>query len=392
MTSGIHRPGAFSAAFADLVRVGSAPNRILRAALAVLAFSMVLLGVKYLLTEYPPYVDIEIPLRAADRWVHGGAPYLASAFAAQPGYDLPFLYPPPILPLVAPLLALPRPLVWATWFGASLGTAVFACRRLGIPGRWIPLVLCWPPFAEGILGGNVQVFLFAAFVAVFWAPTPGRRAATPGGRGQQGVSMPRDPRTSHRPAVIDGVLAGIVPAFKASLPHPWLALLRRRPAAALAGLLVLGGIAGASIPLLGVDLWRAWFEQLGRAIDPAWPLAGASLAHGLPAAAQLAIAFGTGLVCLRVPVGRLGAWTGLLTVLGAPSLRMFGVVFALPAFLVIRREVALVCAFLVATYTFKGLWMGVLLLTAALVLAERYPALREPVVDSPAGPLGGRPP
>jgi hypothetical protein len=373
-----------SAKLASVVQVGSAPNRILRAALGVLAFSMTALGVKYLLTEYPPYVDIEIPLRAADRWIHGGASYLASAFAAPSGYDLPFLYPPPMLPLIAPLLALPRPLVWATWSGAGLGAAVFACRRLGVPGRWIPLVLCWPPFAEGILGGNVQVFLFAAFVAVFWDRADTRGAADPSDGGHPGRSQPRDPRISARPAVIDGLMAGIVPALKASLPHPWLALLRRRPSAALAGLLVLGGVAVASIPLLGVDSWRAWLDQLGRASDPSSPLAGASLAHGLPAAAQLAIDLGTGLVCFRVPVARLGAWTGLLTVLGAPSLRIFGVLFALPAFLVVRREIALVCAFLVATYTFKGLWMGVLLLTTALVLAERYPALREPEVDSRA--------
>lgn len=387
VTSEITRPRAFSAALASLVHVGSLPNRVVRAALGVLTISMVLLAVPYLLTEYPPYVDIEIPLRAAARWIHGGAPYLASAFTAPPGYDLPFLYPPPVLPLLAPLLEFPRPLVWAAWSAASLGAAIFACRRLGIPGRWIPLVLCWPPFAEGILGGNVQVFLFAAFVAVFWD-----RASERGDEGQAGGShpsgsLPRDPRASSRPGVIDGVLAGVVPSFKLSQPHPWLALLRRRPASAFAGLLVLGGIAGASIPLLGVDLWRAWLEQLGRASDPAWPLAGASLAHGLPAAAQLAVAFGTGLLCLRVPVRRLGAWTGLLTVIGAPSLRVFGVLFALPAFLVVRREIALVGAFLVATYTVKGLWIALLFVTAALVLIERYPALREPAVDTRTGPV-----
>jgi len=29
-----------------------------------------------LLTSYPRFVDLEIPLRAADRWIHGGQPYL----------------------------------------------------------------------------------------------------------------------------------------------------------------------------------------------------------------------------------------------------------------------------------------------------------------------------
>lgn len=390
MTPEIIRPTVIAAVLTRVVRVGSRSNRVLRAALAVLAFSMVLLVAYYLITGYWPYVDIEIPLRAADRWVHGGAPYLASAFAAPPGYDLPFLYPPPILPLVALLLALPRPLVWAAWSGAGLGAALFACRRLGIPGRWIPLVLCWPPFAEGLLGGNAQVFLFAAFVAVFFNGEDGEdgedSSATAGLRNGDHVArpLPRDPRTSNRLAIVDGILAGIVPALKLSQPHPWLALLRRRRRAALAGLLVLGALAGMSVPILGTDLWRSWFEQLGRASDPAWPLAGNSLARGLPASAQIAIAFGTGLACLRVPVARLGVWTGLLTVLGAPSLRMFGVLFALPAFLVVRREIGLVCAFMVATYTFEGLWLGVLLVTAALLLAERFPVLREPEVHSQA--------
>jgi hypothetical protein len=378
-----HRSKGMTAAWLQAARVGSRFNRLLRAALGVLTLLLVLLVTSHLVTGYWPYVDIEIPLRAADRWLHGGAPYLASAFAAPPGYDLPFLYPPPFLPLVAPLLALPRPVVWAVWSGAGLATAVFACRRLGIPGRGIPLVLCWPPFAEAILGGNVQVFLFAAFVTVFFDRDA--RGKTIGiDEGQRALALARDPRTSNRPRVVDGLLAGIVPAFKLSQPHSWLALLRRRPGAAAAGLLVLGVVAGVSVPIFGIDLWRSWLEQLGRASDPGWPLAGFSLARGLPGVAQLAIALGTGLACLRVPIARLGAWTGLLTVLGGPSLRMFGLLFALPAFLVVRREIALVGAFLVATYTFEGVWMGVLLVTAAFALAERYPALREPT-ESPAG-------
>ncbi len=368
-------PSVAHSTLAKLVQVGSAPNHVLRAALALLAFAMVLVAASYLLTDYPPNIDIEIPLQAADRWVHGGQPYLASAFASSSSSDLPFLYPPPVLPLVALLLVVPRPLLMATWSTAILGAAVFACRRLGIAGRWIPLVLLWPPFAEGILGETSRSSLFGAFVAVFWDPA-GRAAVANTNRGvgdRLRTSRSRDPRSSTRPAVADGLLAGLVPALKASLPHPWFALLRRRPSAALTGALVLGVIVGGSIPFLGLGLWRSWLDQLGRASDPSWPLAGASLAHGLPAIVQFAIALGTGLLCFRVPVASLGAWTGLLTVLGAPSLRMFGVLFALPAFLTVRREIALVGAFLVATYTFKGLWMGVLLVTAALVLAGAVP-------------------
>ncbi len=58
-----------------------------------------------------------------------------------------------------------------------------------------------------------------------------------------------------------------------------------------------------------------------------------------------------------------------------PSLRTFGVLFALPALLTVRREVTLAAAALVATYTFDGLWTAIAMVTACCVLAERYPAL-----------------
>lgn len=117
-----------------------------------------------------------------------------------------------------------------------------------------------------------------------------------------------------------------------------------------------------------------------RAADPAWALGGASLSAGQPALVGLAVVLATTLLCLVVPLARLGAWTGLLTVLGAPSLRMFGVLFAVPAMLVIRRELALAAAALIATYTLQGLWLGLFLVLGALALAERYPAFREPAL------------
>ena len=86
----------------------------------------------------------------------------------------------------------------------------------------------------------------------------------------------------------------------------------------------------------------------------------------------------TALSCLIVPRPRLGAWAGILTVVGAPSLRMFGVQSALPAILAIRREVALLAATLVATYTLPGLWAGIALVTVAFAAAERYPLFSEP--------------
>ena len=358
------RPGtAFSGAFA----VGGGPNRLLRAFLWAAAAGESLIGVRDLLAGYPPFVDIEIPLRAAERWLAGGQPYLASAFEATPGYDLPFLYPPFVLPLVAPLTFLPREVVFLAWLALCVGTALWTVRRCGVPWAVAPLLLLWPPFAEAILGGNVQLLLVGAFVALFFGRSV--RPWTP---------VPRDPAAAGRPAVVDGVLGAAIPAFKLSQPHAWVALLRRRPEAALAGFGVFVALALVTLPSVGIDAWVAWVEQLQRAGDPAWSIAGASLASGMPAFVGLAIAAGTVLLCLVVPVPRLGAWTGILTVIGAPSLRMFGVLFALPAMLTVRREAALLAAALIATYTLQGLWMGLFLVLGTLLAAERYPTLREP--------------
>lgn len=355
---------AFSRAF----EVGGGPNRLLRALLWVAAGSVSLVGVRDLLVGYPPFVDVEVPLRAAERWLAGGQPYLASAFEAPPGYDVPFLYPPFVLPFVAPLTLLPREVVFLTWLAVCVATALWILRRLGVPWYFAPLLLLWPPFAEAILGGNVQLLLVGAFVALFFG-----RPARPW------TPATRDPAIADRPALVDGILGAAIPAFKISQPHAWVALLRRRPRAALAGLGFFAALVVATLPLVGLDTWVAWVDQLRRAADPAWALGGASLTAGMPTYAVLGVVIVTAGLCLVAPVARLGAWTGILTVVGAPSLRMFGVLFALPAMLAIRRELALLAAAAIASYTLQGLWLGVLLVLGVLLAAERYPALREPV-------------
>jgi hypothetical protein len=318
-----------------------------------------------LLTSYPPFVDIEIPLRAADRWLHGGMPYLASSFSAPAGYDLPFLYPPVVLPFLAPLTLLPREVVWGVWLAVVIAAGVFTLRRLGVPWIALPPILAWPPFAEGILGGNVQVLLVAAFVAVY-VPDPGSRA----GRGPS-------PRVGRGADARDGTLVALVPTFKITQPHAWFALLRDRPTAAVLGAVVVAGIAAATLPLVGTQLWLDWVDQVKRAADPVWPLAGASLTAGMPAVVGLAVLAATVAATLVAPRTRLAAWVGALTVIGAPSLRMFGILFLLPALVRIRLEIALVAALLIATYTLQGLWAGIAVGLVGLIGAERYRLFQE---------------
>ena len=333
-----------------------APVRALEIVAAVVA---IVGGVVVLLT-HPPMVDLEIPLRAAERWVHGGEPYLASSFSAPEGYGLPFLYPPPVLPLLAPLLVVSRGVVVAAWLAATVGAALFVARRLGMPWRAVPVVLCWVPFAEGLVGGNAQVLLVAAFVAVFFdAPTGPWHPS------------PRDPRDGGRPAILDGTLAAITPALKLTQPHAWAALLRRRPAAALLGLGAAVAVALATLPLVGIGAWQAWIAQLGRAADPAWELRGSSLVQLLPGLLSPAATAVTVLLAMVVPTRRLGAAAGLLLVLGSPSLRSYGVLFLLPAMLAVRRDVALVAVTLVGTGVMPGMWAGILLVTFAFAAPAR---------------------
>jgi len=331
--------------------------------LEMLAAAVAIAGGVIVLLTHPVMVDLEIPLRAAERWVHGGEPYLASSFSASEGYGLPFLYPPPVLPLLAPLLALPRVVVAAAWLAATVGAAIFLARRLGVPWRAVPMALCWLPFAEGLVGGNAQVLLVAAFVAVFFDPPAGPWRP-----------KPRDPRNGGRPAAVDGILAAVTPALKLTQPHAWAALLRRRPLAALLGLVVAAAVALVTLPLVGVGTWQAWIAQLGRAADPAWEVRGSSLVQLLPGFFSPAATGLTVLLAMLMPTRRLGAAAGLLLVLGAPSLRSYGVLFMLPAMLAVRRDVALVAVILIGTGVMPGVWAGILLVTLAFAAGDRLDA------------------
>ena len=364
----------------NAMRVGSPPNRLLRFGIGILAFLLCLVALHNLLTLYPWGVDVVIPLKAATRWLAGGEPYLASSFLNGPGYDLPYLYPPFVLPLVAPFTALPQIVPITSWFLVSLAAAVFAARRLALPWLAIPFILAWPPFTEGLLGGNVQVVVFAAFVALFWRrPAVGeaRRDFEPLER-----DLGRQDRRGLRGSLPNGLLATAVGALKASQVQPWLYLTRRNWRSAAAGAIAPAALAVLTLPLVGLQTWLDWLAQLGRANDPTWILAGAGIARSMPWWVGDLVVLASMAAVLLVPNRHAGAWIGLLAVIGSPSLRVFGLLFALPAMLVIRREIALVAGLLIATYTFEGWWIAVGLITGSLVSGRWLPGLLEPHSES----------
>jgi hypothetical protein len=328
-------------------------------ALAVVVIGLTL---KDLLGFYPYGVDLEIPLRAAARWTAGGQPYLPESFNVVAGPDLPFLYPPIVLPFVAILSVVPRMILFPLWTAVCITLGIFACRRLAMPWWIVPIALAWPPFAEALLGGNIQVPLFAAFTAMLY-------------RGDTGAfrPRPRDPANEDMPAVVDGLLATTIGAIKVSLAHAWLFILRRRPRAALLGAALVIGFAVVTLPLTGIERWADWLGQAGRSGDPAWPAIGWPLSRMIGRGPGLIVTALSLAAVFVIPVGRAGGWLGILSVLGAPSLHIFGLIFLVPGMLEIRRDVAIVAALAIATYTDLGVILGTSLVTIAFALSGRLP-------------------
>jgi Glycosyltransferase family 87 len=357
-----------------LVR-GTPANMLLRATLALAVGASVVSTFTGFLRSYPIAVDLQIPLRAAERWIHGGQPYMASSFQVTSGPGQPFLYPPFVLPVVAPFAALPEPAVTVAWAAICLVVATWTCDRLGLPAWAWPFVLAWPPYAQALLGLNVQVLLFAAFVALFYdrpraTPAPSEPPATP--------LREHDPELSSRPPLVDGALGVVVALLKTSQVHPWIYLLRTRPRAALLGAGAAVLLVAATLPLTGVRAWLDWLVQARHAAQPGLDVGGISLIHFLPFPLGIVVGAGTVLLLLAVPPRNAGAWVGLLTVVGSPDLHFFGLLFALPAMLTVRREIGLVAALAISFYETGGAWIGIGVVAIGLLLSRWRPALLEP--------------
>lgn len=347
--------------------------RLLQAGLLVIAVVGSLRSGAALVLHHPAAVDIEIPLRATERWLRGEEPYLASAFELRAGPDLPYLYPPVLLPVIAPLLSLPRLVIWAAWLVACGASALAALHRLAIPPRWWPLFLISPPFAEPLIGGNVQLIILALYTWLFFgAPEPARAFAP----------LPRDPAGTgdlageRGSALRVGLAAASIAALKISQLHAWFYVLVHRTRAAILGAVLVAGVGVLTLPLTGFEVWLEWLAQLRRAADPAWVAGGISLARHIPAPLALLLVVVALLLVPLVPRERAGAWVGILSVVGAPSLHVFGVLPLLPAFLAIRRELALLAAVFVSTLTEFGLWVAIAIVAVSYAIGERFPALR----------------
>jgi len=360
----LRRGGSWAARLMD--QRGTA-NRLLTIVLAIIAGGLVLAGVPELRAVFPSGIDLEIPLRAATHWSTGAAVYPAWAMQVQSGPDLPYLYPPFLLPMLSPIASLPRQAVIDVWLIACLLAAVWTCRRLGIPWIAVPFLLAWPPFGEGLIVGNVQILLFAALVAAFYEPgdlAPRQRELLPG----------RDLQT--------GLLAALVGALKFTQGLPVLYLARRRFRAAVLGVAVVGVVALATLPFTGLPIYGDWLMQLERAADPAWTIGGVALEHrfGIPDAIPIAIGI---LLALSVRGRDSVAWLGIALIVATPTVHGYTFLFLLPAMLTIRRDIAIPIGLLfLGIYHGFAWWLAFLLVAWLLVASTRWPWLR--AVGAPA--------
>ena len=349
---------------------GSRLTSLIRIGFGLIAVAVFVAEAIPVVTLFPIGIDLIIPLKAAERWLAGGVVYLPDGFT-DPQALPPFLYPPFALPLLAPLTVLPELAVRLAWVSAAVAAAIYACRRLAIPWVLVPGVLLWAPMVGGIWGGNVQLFLFAAFVTVFW-------------RHPDRFDLRMAPRDLDRAGEIGSrltFLAAAVGAVKVTQGHAWLALARRAPRVAVAGLIPWAILVLLTLPLVGIGLYSAWVEQLSLASNPGWPAMGVSLLAYLPSPVFAVLTVGSVVVAWRLRGPDTGAWLGIAMFLVAPNMHNFSGLLLLPALLRIRREFALLAAILTSSYTAQGWWLGVAIAIGTMLAGLRWPILREPLAD-----------
>jgi glycosyl transferase family 87 len=303
--------------------------------------------------------DLGIYLDAGRDYRAGLPIYDLSALHVNPSdpTQLPFLYPPVVLPLFAALSALPAPLVSGLWLAGETVAAIAAVRLLGLSWGWVVALVVWPPFVQGVWVGNVAIWMALIFAFVPLLPT----------------------------------LTGLPALFKFQSGLIGLWLIRERKWRALigAGLLV-AGLCLVTLPFVGVRLWEDWYHAL-RAFQetlrfvPA--IQGVPISRAIGELAALGLAAALVIVGFLVRRGTSLATFGLASVAASPTLYLHGLTLALPGFLRFRAA-AFWLAILIATTTglFESLW----LVLVFCGIASFVPALRHQPGswDAPWQPLG----
>ena len=301
-----------------------------------------------LLWQPPSHLyDLNVYLGASERWMNGGQAYVATVLTTWPSSARAdfFLYPPPLLPFFALLSQLPAAPVAAAWTAFQIACWYRAFRILGLAPSLSLLLLAFPPVMIGLESGNVAGLTFLLFVA----------AVRAGGA-----------------LVVDGIFK-----VQSGIPVLWL-LRQRRWRGLLAGIAAFSAIVLMTLPLVGVDAWRAWWAGLGyRASSQALAdaLYGYSYAKELSAPAYVAACGALTVIALAFRGRRGLAALGLASLFASPALWPHGFVFALPAVLMLESGTAVWLLLGAGAFgpnmwlLFGGGWL-------AILAARRFPAGR----------------
>jgi hypothetical protein len=291
--------------------------------------------------------DLNVYLGSAARWLDGGQPYMTAAVSSWPSgpqNDF-FLYPPPLLPIFGLLSRLPDMPVALGFTAAMVACAYKAYRCLGLSRAYSLALLTFPPVMIGFESGNIASLTFLLFAV----------AVKSGGT-----------------LLVDGL-------FKVQTGIPALWLIReRRWRGVLAGAAVVLAIVLVTLPIVGLDSWRAWWDGLGyRAASQAEvpALYGFSYAKLLPGGvySALCVAF---LGLALIFRGRPGlAALGLASIFASPALWPHGFVFALPAVLMLESGAG-VWLILGAGAFGPNMWLLFMAGWVAVLGARRMPAGR----------------
>ncbi len=184
-------------------------------------------------------------------------------------------------------------------------------------------------------------------------------------------------------------LSTVIAVVKVSQPHTWLFVLRNRPRAAVIGAAAAAILVLATVPLTGIQLWFDWIGQLQRASDPTWDLAGIALSHLVSPGVGLIVAIVCVIAVWFVPRRDAAPWLGVLSTVGSLSTHTFGLLYLIPAMLAIRLEISLIAACMIATYSDRGQWAGIILVSVSYALTSfAHGRLRSWLSDSPASWAG----
>ena len=302
--------------------------------------------------------DFGIYLRAGHNFLDGHPVYVMGSvtdYLRDPTL-YPFVYPPPAIPFFAGLAALPAVVAKALWIGLCLGVSVAAIRIIGVRWRWLPVVLLWTPFVQGIYIGNVAVLAFAFFAMA--------------------------------PAV--GALLAIPPVFKLQLGVPGLWLVRERRWRDLALAIALGlGLILVTLPFVGLNSWHVWFVQLSdfsNQVQQTRGMMGISLTFWLGSLLAGAIGVAVVVAALTRRSGDGLSALGVASIAVSPTLYALGATMALPALLRLRAPFLwFALALTSAPGSTQGFWVAFAMGFAALW----FPALTHAeALDQDHHPLG----